>query len=838
LHLARQVLDDLPAPCAMEEAGIGWLQGEFPFSHGRTIITTRAAAWEQEEEDSREVSAAEQRKCDRCGCCGLSGTMQKCGRCRMVYYCSVDCQTAAWGEHKGVCAPRRSVVDVTGLSVGSFGEEEACSWIQSTVRQWRGDDAGVLELVRHAGCLPLAVGLVSAFANTHKTATAGELLAELKRAAPTAAAEGEGLRKGARVELHSLNTAELNGKQGELLEYDAVAGRWGVKLSPEERLKVRPANLAVLSRGDECPPSLAAVVKLSMGAIRESTDRDGKAAEEALRKMALCDTTGIPLELLSPSEKQAVTLLTQHALVTKDKKGLATMHALTQRAVRGLTDRAERGALAAAVAGALAAKLLKFDRQKPATYFIGRRFAAHAMAAAAQARAWGLLRPPRGAAGGGVGLLQDVFTMCTKAGNFLGDVCGQNGQALGMYQVAQDCGLALHGPEHHLLSLTHSNMGTVCRLQGRYEEALVHFGKAVEIDTKIKGSGHVDIARSHANIGIVRRAQGDFEKALLHLGQAQEVFEAALGAENTLSADTWINMANVYSQQGDYEKALFHYGKAQEVYLAVFGDRHPQVASTHVNMGVVYSRLDRFEEAIFHYGKAQEVHVAVYGDMHPNVATGHVGLGNVRKAQGDYDKALFHYGKAQEVFVAVYGDVHPDTAATLSSMATVYEQQGDYEKALFNHGKAQEVFVAVYGDGHTDVAKSDNSLGNVYQELGDYEKALFHYGKSREVFVAEGEHLHVADTRNNVANVYYAQGRYEEALEEHSKVLDIRVSALGPDHEDVADTKYNMAAVHKKRGEREVAKQLLLECEAIFAKVFGADHDKTRHVAQQARDCA
>ena len=196
------VLDDMAAPAEMEGAGLGWMLGEFPWAHGRTIITTRAAEWAQEEEESREVSAAEQRRCDQCGRGGLSGTMQKCGRCRLAYYCSVDCQTAAWGKHKGACAPRRSVADVVGLSVEGFGEEEACAWLQSTVRQWRGDETGVLELVQHIGCLPLAVGQVSAFASTHKTATAGEYLAALKRAAPTAAVEEEGLRKGARVELH------------------------------------------------------------------------------------------------------------------------------------------------------------------------------------------------------------------------------------------------------------------------------------------------------------------------------------------------------------------------------------------------------------------------------------------------------------------------------------------------------------------------------------------------------------------------------------------------------------------------------------------------------------
>jgi hypothetical protein len=32
--------------------------------------------------------------------------------------------------------------DVMGLSVGSFAEDEACSWVKSTVRQWRDDDGG------------------------------------------------------------------------------------------------------------------------------------------------------------------------------------------------------------------------------------------------------------------------------------------------------------------------------------------------------------------------------------------------------------------------------------------------------------------------------------------------------------------------------------------------------------------------------------------------------------------------------------------------------------------------------------------------------------------------
>ncbi len=54
---------------------------------------TRATEWVQQGEDSREVSAADLQHCDWCGAGSL--TMLKCGACRLVYYCSVDCQKAA-----------------------------------------------------------------------------------------------------------------------------------------------------------------------------------------------------------------------------------------------------------------------------------------------------------------------------------------------------------------------------------------------------------------------------------------------------------------------------------------------------------------------------------------------------------------------------------------------------------------------------------------------------------------------------------------------------------------------------------------------------------------------
>ena len=94
--------------------------------------------------------------------------------------------------------------------------------------------------------------------------------------------------------------------------------------------------------------------------IQESGD--GEAADSALRKMALLDTMAIPLDLLSSTERKAVLVLKQHALVTVDDKDLVAMHSLTQLAMRGQADKGDRRGIAAGVARALRERPAKFDK--------------------------------------------------------------------------------------------------------------------------------------------------------------------------------------------------------------------------------------------------------------------------------------------------------------------------------------------------------------------------------------------------------------------------------------------------------------------------------------------
>ena len=50
---------------------------------------------------------------------------------------------------------------------------------------------------------------------------------------------------------------------------------------------------------------------------------------------------------------------------------------------------------------------------------------------------------------------------------------------------------------------------------------------------------------------------------------------------------------------------------------------------------------------------------------------------------------------------------------------------------------------------------------------------------------------------------------------------------LGHDHIGVARSKYNMAKLRKKEGKQGEAREMIRECEQLYSKVYGPDHEET-----------
>ena len=389
--------------------------------------------------------------------------------------------------------------------VGSFSEAEAILWVTARASRWAADGDGVRELVRYLHCFPLAVAQAAEYARFHHAATPAGYLEALKQA--------------------------------------------GLKLRKAKRGQF----------GGEYPHTFPEVVDLTVRAIKQTADGHAGDAQRALQKLALVDATAIPLEVLADTEREGLHLLEEHSLVSPDGTGNVKMHALTQLVVRELlTETAERPALAAAVAQRLREQLDRFHSDKPGTYASGRLYAAHAYALAAHAAEWGLLPEVEahggvgpGAFGGeapeGEGFLGDVRGMCMRAGNFFCAVGGQFRQALGMYEIAWGCGVALHGHVHPHVADANSSIGLVYRHLGRYEEALVQYGKAQEVYVAVYGDMHPHVADTKFNIGVVHWKMQDWGNVVSCFESAYQVRLATFGQEHPQTKDTlkWLNSAKI-----------------------------------------------------------------------------------------------------------------------------------------------------------------------------------------------------------------------------------------------------------------------------------------------------
>ena len=589
------VLDDLQAPEEMEAANMDWLLKEFPWTGGQWQNSPQAL---------------------------FKGT--KCGNSREVYCSCRKCQQKAWKAHKLLCqqivADKRSVSDIVRLQVGNFAEEEACSWIKGKVLQWEGDAEGILALVRHLECFPLAVALAAAHACSDKTATPAMYLDALKRT--------------------GIKRAKGRGTTGEY---------------------------------PECFPD---VVKLLLDNLLQSDQAHAEDAGQALRKLALLDTEAIPLDLLGAGEKQAVLLLQAHSLVTVDDTGCAAMHAVTQLVVRDwLTPKAQRSVLVAALAAVLASKLRKFNPEKPATFFIGRRYARHAGAVAARARKWGGLPVARpGLAGGSGGVdaglggtgadsavLENIGDMCQRAGFFFERVSVQPREALHMHEAALHSAIARHGNDHRSVAACYGNIGNVYQAQGEYDEALVQLQKCLKIDICVLGCEHPQVATAYHNIGGVYRMQGDYENALLQHQKSLEIKIRIFGCDSAEVAKSYNSIGILYTGQGDYQNALRQHHKSLEINLRVYGQKHPLVAGSYHNIGVVYRSQGKGEEALDHCTKALEIYVRVYGQDHPRVADSKYNMGQVYAERNEMDMAHELFLECQRIYSKVHGPGHSDT---------------------------------------------------------------------------------------------------------------------------------------------------------------------------------
>ena len=321
-----------------------------------------------------------------------------------------------------------------------------------------------------------------------------------------------------------------------------------------------------------------------------------------------------------------------------------------------------------------------------------------------------------------------------QIGEFYYEYVADYPKSLMFYQLSVKEAIRQYGNCNEILSGVYSNIGDVYQRQGKFDDAMKYYKKALEIAAG-ENKNLYNISTCQNNIGMVYMNKGNYDKALEHLEKSLEIRIELYGQKDNNDIATsyyHIGMAYMYLQSD--QKALDYYQKSLDIRKRIYGDMHQEVANSIYSIGFLYFQQGNYDAALPMYEEAWMIYNKIYGESHPFLATCTNGIGGIYARKKDYVKAREYYERALSIRNGIYGNHHPEIAHSLNNIGSIYDYQAEYDKALEYYQEALNIKILFYEDNHPSVAVSYNNIGGVYYSKGDYQTAIDFYEKAYKIY--------------------------------------------------------------------------------------------------------
>ena len=220
----------------------------------------------------------------------------------------------------------------------------------------------------------------------------------------------------------------------------------------------------------------------------------------------------------------------------------------------------------------------------------------------------------------------------------------------------QQCGYWKNSVEicNHALQVTkdnylaHINLGSVLFDEGKTEEAIAHYNKAISIMPNLILS-YNKRGIAYAKLGRYQRALEDFSNAIL------------LNPDNVISYNC---RGNIYVELGQYQGAIQDYNKAISI--------KPDDADAYFNRGIVYVKLGQYQMAIEDFSNAIR--------LKPDNAAAYNSRGAIYTKFGQYQMAIQDLNNTIRL--------KPDDADAYNNRGIIYTKFGQYQMAMEDFNNA------------------------------------------------------------------------------------------------------------------------------------------------------
>ncbi|MBN2020937.1 MAG: tetratricopeptide repeat protein [Sedimentisphaerales bacterium] len=236
--------------------------------------------------------------------------------------------------------------------------------------------------------------------------------------------------------------------------------------------------------------------------------------------------------------------------------------------------------------------------------------------------------------------------------------------------------------------LAHNNLGRICLVQGKLDEAIFHITRSLELGKDAPVSHPHDIVAAHFNLGLVYREQKKYEEAIEQFRQA-----AALAPND---AEAHYELGDLLEKQGRLEEAAEQFSEAIGI--------DPNVAMLHYRLGIVLESQGNIVKAVEQYQRALDIEPAYVDALNKLVG--------VCALRQDYE--LIMQAKAVEYGKRAVEATGRQNPVVLNLWAMAYASEHKYEDAI---PIAQEAMEKASAAGANELADFIRSQIDDYAEL-------------------------------------------------------------------------------------------------------------------------
>ena len=214
----------------------------------------------------------------------------------------------------------------------------------------------------------------------------------------------------------------------------------------------------------------------------------------------------------------------------------------------------------------------------------------------------------------------------------------------------------------------YNNLGAVCTLLGKYNEALTNYNEAEKIESSSNSISKV-LGDIYINKAIIYRKQKLFPQAFNYFEKGISIFKNFDNNPNVVNSLSlaYLNIGIGFIEMNDVKNALEVLNKSAEIRLR---NKLPDIAFIYMNLAKAYLMAGDKMKTEEYFKKSINTFIKDYGPDYYRLAEAYFDYGVFLNNEMKYDESLLILQKALKICLDKYGLNH-----TLSSLA--YKLIGD-----------------------------------------------------------------------------------------------------------------------------------------------------------------